>query len=425
MEYTKENFLELLKKYRERGSSSGWGSPASRTRKIINFLGLNKIDFKVIWVVGTNGKGSVSQYLSSILSKKHKVGLYTSPYMTSYNDQTRINGVEISDEKLFNYLRVLLPLTQRRNFYLNGLEMSLVISFMYFREEKVDYAIIEAGIGAKNDRSSFVKPTYSILTSLGLDHENALGNTKNDIYNHKIALIKKNSTVIMGDKFNYWTSLKKAKQVNADIHFLNKEEIKIVETFPLKYEYRNFLVAPKLQGYYQAHNGALAIFAAQLIDEDLTEEEIISGIEETYFPVRMDFIKSNILLEGAHNRDAFVELNNFIEKEYSNKKVKILFSAKNTRDASESIETLNKFAHEMVLTEMIGIKKSLKLEEMPDGYLKIKDTIEAYEYMKKNLKDDELLIVTGSLYITRLIYAYEGFADINRPEFGYIKSEVL
>jgi dihydrofolate synthase/folylpolyglutamate synthase len=292
--------------------------------KLLNLLDNPQKDLKIVHITGTNGKGSVASYISTVLTNaNYKTFLFTSPHLVKYNERFKINNQDISDEKLLYYLNFLKPyidkMSQEFNEPPSFFEIMTTIAFLYAKDEKVDISILEVGLGGKFDATNVIKKNLiSIITNIEIDHIKSLGNSLNKIADHKFDIIKKNSVVISGiTQNNLILKLKKkAKKENAPLYILNQNfSYKI--TKESLYNSYNLITDKKeiknikcgLIGKHQITNSSIATIALLKLKElgykNLNLKIIKEGIKNTTWSGRFEkFIINNktIYLDGAHNR---------------------------------------------------------------------------------------------------------------------------
>ena len=271
-------------------------------------------NFKSIHVGGTNGKGSVSHMIASVLQeKKLKVGLYTSPHLKDFRERIKINGKPISKEKVVEFVKKNFDF-----FYENKLsffEMTVLLSFLHFSSEKVDIAVIEVGLGGRLDSTNIINPILSVITNISLDHTNLLGNSIEKIAQEKGGIIKRNTPIIIGRKnkisdrvFNKIASEKKSK-----IFFSNKKN--------------NYTT--DLNGNFQIENINTAEKTFQVLNEEkilnISELEISKGlnrvIKNTGLKGRWEItsLKPSVIFDIGHNIDAINKsINQINELSYEN-----------------------------------------------------------------------------------------------------------
>ena len=252
--------------------------------------------FASIHVGGTNGKGSTSHIISSILQEGgYKVGLYTSPHLKNFTERIRINGEEVSRNFVVDFI------TNNKHFLetqqLSFFEMTVGLAFVYFATQNVDIAIIEVGLGGRLDSTNIIHPEVAVITNIGYDHMQFLGDTLPDIAAEKAGIIKQNTPIIIGEKQDAVVDvfIKKATQMNSDIYFASDK----------KYDYKSDLL-----GSYQEKNMSTAIHAVNVLkDYVISESHIIKGlknvVQNTNFRGRWQILqhKPLVICDTAHNRE--------------------------------------------------------------------------------------------------------------------------
>ncbi len=285
----------------------------------------NKI--KTIHVAGTNGKGSVSHMLAAIFQQSgYKTGLYTSPHLKNFRERIKVNGEMISEDFIVSFVEKIKSVSEQIN--PSFFELTVVMALQYFEEEKVDLAIIETGLGGRLDSTNVITPELSIITNIGYDHMNILGDTLEKIAFEKAGIIKPNVPVVIGESLPATKSifLEKSKQSNAPIVFAeDKFNITnsvlqnnglVVKVCEIKTQLKESYILD-LNGIYQQQN-LLTVLAA--VDElkkqgfNLEKENIKSALvsvkRTTGLHGRWDVIQQHpmIALDVAHNEDGIKQL---------------------------------------------------------------------------------------------------------------------
>jgi dihydrofolate synthase/folylpolyglutamate synthase len=252
--------------------------------------------FASIHVGGTNGKGSTSHIISSILQEAgYKVGLYTSPHLKNFTERIRMNGEEVSQHFVVDFIaknKHFLE-TQQLSFF----EMTVGLAFEYFATQNVDIAIIEVGLGGRLDSTNIIHPEVAVITNIGYDHMQFLGDTLPEIAAEKAGIIKQNTPIIIGEKQDAVRDVfvQKATQMNADIYFASDKQ----------YDYESDLL-----GSYQEKNMSTAIHAVNVLKGYvISESHIIHGlknvVQNTNFKGRWQILqhKPLVICDTAHNRE--------------------------------------------------------------------------------------------------------------------------
>ena len=252
--------------------------------------------FASIHVGGTNGKGSTSHIISSILQEAgYKVGLYTSPHLKNFTERIRINGEEVSRNFVVDFI------TKNKHFLetqqLSFFEMTVGLAFEYFAIQNVDIAVIEVGLGGRLDSTNIIHPEVAVITNIGYDHMQFLGDTLPEIAAEKAGIIKQNTPIIIGEKQDAVRDVfvQKATQMNADIYFASDKQ----------YDYESDLL-----GSYQEKNMSTAIHAVNVLKGYMiSESHIIHGlknvVQNTNFKGRWQILqhKPLVVCDTAHNRE--------------------------------------------------------------------------------------------------------------------------
>ena len=252
--------------------------------------------FASIHVGGTNGKGSTSHIISSILQEAgYKVGLYTSPHLKNFTERIRMNGEEVSQHFVVDFItknKYFLE-TQQLSFF----EMTVGLAFEYFATQNVDIAIIEVGLGGRLDSTNIIHPEVAVITNIGYDHMQFLGDTLPEIAAEKAGIIKQNTPIIIGEKQDAVRDVfvQKATQMNSDIYFASDKQ----------YDYESDLL-----GSYQEKNMSTAIHAVNVLKGYvISESHIIKGlknvVQNTNFKGRWQILqhKPLVICDTAHNRE--------------------------------------------------------------------------------------------------------------------------
>ena len=273
--------------------------------KILNFPE-NK--FKSIHVAGTNGKGSTSHMLASILQEAgYKVGLYTSPHLKNFTERIRSNGVEIPQQKVAAFI------TKNRDFLeaqkLSFFEMTVGLAFDYFASEKVDIAIVEVGLGGRLDSTNIITPELSVITNIGLDHTQFLGETLPEIAFEKAGIIKHKIPVIIGEEqvAVKQVFLKKAEAENAPIYFAS-DTVKTFKTDLLgNYQQRNLKTAV----------GAIKLLKGFQVSEQNIEKGLLNVVKNTNLKGRWQVLQEHpkVICDTAHNTEGLEVVLQQLKKE--------------------------------------------------------------------------------------------------------------
>jgi len=283
----------------QRLGASAYKSDLSNTLKLVSYLGNPQNDFKSVHIAGTNGKGSTSHMMASVFQEAgYKVGLYTSPHLKDFRERIKINGKLISKENVVHFIE------KHQSFFLKNklsfFEMTVGMAFDFFKNEKVDIAIIEVGMGGRLDSTNVIKPEIAVITNIGLDHTRFLGETIKEIALEKAGVIKTETPVVIGEYKEETKAvfLKKSKQEQSPIVFA--EDIS----------------TPKLEldllGDYQLKNSQTAYTAFSVLKQmgwNISKETIQAGLKKVIVNTgligRWQILNHSpkIICDTAHNRD--------------------------------------------------------------------------------------------------------------------------
>ncbi|MCK9225440.1 MAG: bifunctional folylpolyglutamate synthase/dihydrofolate synthase [Candidatus Muirbacterium halophilum] len=392
----------------------------NKIKKMLQLLRNPQNKFKSVHITGTNGKGSTATYIEYILHNAgFKVGKFTSPHLVSYNERIRLDLEEISKEDFHNILPEIEKASKiieeefgdKPSFF----EMVTAISFYYFAQKKVDWAVVEVGLGGRLDATNTLEKSIAVVTNIDKDHCGILGNELKDIAKEKIAITKKDCHIISSEKRPELKKLFRdyAKEMNSEIFINNKEfSTKIVskayDNIVFDYSGENKFKSLKLNmpGEHQVENAANAVKVAEIIKID--EKYIKQGLEQAFFPGRLEIIskKPFVMMDGAHNRAGLNTLCVYLENYFENKEIVFLSSILRDKNADLFYRKLSKYSKEIVLTHidnkrMMDIKK---MQRIAKKYFKtvfvFENSEKALEYIyNKNLNSSKNIIITGSLYL--------------------------
>lgn len=378
--------------------------------------------FKSIHIAGTNGKGSSSHFIASILqSAGYKTGLYTSPHLKTFTERIRINGVPIPENRVVSFvennkdfLKELKP-----SFF----EMSVGMAFEYFAQEQVDIAVIEVGLGGRLDSTNIITPVLSLITNISFDHTDILGETLPEIASEKAGIIKSNIPVVISER-KWDTELvfsEKATLENAPLYFaedfyqvLNFEEKDFLLQIELldKSNNRNLKIQSQLVGQYQLKNILGVLKTVEILNDlqySIEDEAICQGfktvISQTGLKGRWQMLseKPRMICDIAHNTAGITEILNSLEKiEYD--KLWMVLGFVSDKDISSILSLLPKDAKYIFCEASIPrALNSAKLLEEAQKYGLVGEEIanvnEAIFYAKSKAKPNDLIYVGGSTFV--------------------------
>ena len=393
--------------------------------KLLNLLGSPQEGLKYIHIGGTNGKGSTSSYLAHILETGgYKVGLFTSPYIERFNERIQINGKDIPDEalgRITSLIKEKADIMVEEGFeHPTTFEIVTAIGFMYFKEENVDYCILEVGLGGRFDSTNIISSSIaSVITTIDYDHIDILGDTLGKIAYQKAGIIKKNGLVICypQDEEVLEVIREVAKENNAEVNISPMENITIKQVsnsgavFDFTYNQISMKdIRISMLGEYQVYNATLALTTLLVLKDkglvELTEEQIREGLIKTRWPGRLEVIREKpiFLIDGAHNVQGIKQLKKAINLfEYDNLILGI--GILKDKDFSHMIELLAPIADEIIATEINMPRKlsaedlSMEIKKYNKSVVVEKDTKKAIEKAYELAGQNDLIVFGGSLYL--------------------------
>ena len=353
--------------------------------------------FKSIHIAGTNGKGSTAHMLASILQESgYKVGLYTSLHLKDFRERIKINGEKISENSVIKFVDQNKRAFE--NISMSFFEYTVAIAFNFFYKKKVDIAIIETGLGGRLDSTNIINPELSIITNIGLDHTNLLGNTIEKIAVEKAGIIKPNTSVVIGRK------QKETQQIFKDI--ANEKNSKLI------YAEKQKIYSSDLKGNYQQENINTTVTAVQLLSKngwDIKHNAIRNGllniVKNTGILGRWQILQEKplIICDTGHNSDGIKEVTQQI-KETPHKKLHFVFGTVNDK----KLDTILKLLPKDAIYYFCKPNIARGLDENILEYAAHKFNLKGHSYSsvniafnmaKSNAKSEDLIFIGGSTFV--------------------------
>ncbi|RIW37712.1 bifunctional folylpolyglutamate synthase/dihydrofolate synthase [Bacillus salacetis] len=395
----------------------------SRMEWMMEKLNHPEKELKAVHIAGTNGKGSTLTFLRKILeSAGFDTGTFTSPYFEVFNERISINGKPISDEEIMELVNIIIPLAEELEETEMGgpseFEVITCMALYYFaRMKNVPIVLFEVGLGGRFDSTNVIDPLLSIITNIGMDHTQFLGDTIGEIAFEKAGIIKEGKPVISAasQADAQKVIISKASEMKAELLMLHRDfEVRYTgpsesgEEFDFfgregKRSYRIGMI-----GRHQTENASLAVQAAVLLNErysfEIKESAIKEGLSSAHWPGRMDKVNDMpaVYLDGAHNPEGMQTLINTIETRFQKNKVHILFAALKDKDLTSMARDLEEKVSDIALTTF-EFPRAAAPEELAEHFHQENHRIvrDWETYIKEFLAgggEEEILIVTGSLY---------------------------
>lgn len=411
------NYIDEIPKFTKKNT-------LENTKRLLERLGNPERSMKILHVAGTNGKGSVCAYLSSILTcAGKKTGLFTSPHLVKINERFQIDQEQISEELFMEAFEKVMDTVKDAEkdgiFHPTYFEVLFLIGMVVFEKEQVEYLVLETGLGGKKDATNAVdNQKISIITSIGLDHVEYLGNTHAAIAGEKAGIMKPGVPVVFDGERQDVTEviLKQAETLKSKAYPVDSGMYKIQSATHKKidfstaakyYETINLEIASIAE--YQVKNAMLAVTALKVIDEDheFSDQIIQEGIRKMKWQGRMETVLDGVILDGAHNEAGVAEFVKTVRTYQDEHRIVYVFAAVNDKDYEKMIETIcheTRFA-EVIVTEVNSYRKT-PAEELAAIFRKYTDVpVKVYENAEEAFrvgckeKEDGLLFCVGSLYL--------------------------
>ena len=368
-------------------------------KALLESLGNPQHQLKTVHIAGTNGKGSTTNYLRAILQASGlRVGTFTSPHLEVHNDRIRINDVYISDEQLLYYGNRFAELIEENN--LSMFEIDTLIAIHFFLDQDVDIALFEVGLGGRLDATNVIMPLISLITTIGFDHMDILGDTLALISMEKAGIVKEGVPLYTSEDKPECLDVFKQICIERNAKFNTIKEAQNIELkYGIRFNYDQLLIHLNTSALYQVKNASLAIEGARYLSNyfEINDDNIINGLKDTQWKGRFELVSTNphIIIDGAHNThgvSALVE-----SARYLPKPLVIVFSALRDKETDAMLDDLLSIADEVIVTEF-EFYRAASLEMLKHGnVLAIQDNHEA---IRKGiaLSLNGTCLITGSLY---------------------------
>ena len=398
-------------------------SGLGRMQRAVDLLGNPEQTYPIIHVTGTNGKGSTIAFMRELfVSHGKKVGTFTSPHIVSIHDRICINGQPISDEDFIRLADQVKAMEQRlleTHDQLSFFELLTLIALLYFKEQKVDLVLLEVGIGGLLDTTNIVTGEIAIITSIGLDHQETLGDSLVAIAEQKAGIFKPGKSAVIANLAQEAQLVCQRTATDLGVSFYQADQDFSFRNgnFSSSLADFNHLILG-LEGAYQEENAALALQAFLLFmaqrDEKVDQEAVRAALQATKWAGRLEAITEHIYLDGAHNLPALERLVEFIqEKIQQGYQPQILFGALKRKDYSGMLTYLTEHLPDVVLyVTSFDYQGSLEEQDLGD-YTSIASYRDFIDNLEASAQEKDLLFVTGSLYfiseVRACIMASESF----------------
>lgn len=383
-----------------------------------------------VHIAGTNGKGSTVSFLRHILQEQNfSIGTFTSPYIERFNERISVNGIPIHDHSLARLVEKIKPLSEELAQTSMGepteFEIITAMAMVHFSESKLDYVLIETGLGGKFDSTNILTPLVSVITNIGHDHMNILGNTVEEIAEEKAGIIKYRVPVITAVKQTEALEVITHRaescdsalyRLGEDFHLEHLKSLEIGESFIFSNKmYTSPELLTQMKGYHQVENAALAIQTAEqlkMIGAKMERKKYKDGIRRTVWPARFEKVRNNPLtiIDGAHNEEGTQALVDTLKRHYEGRKIVLVYAALEDKPVSKMIRLLSEVIDTAYMTTF-DFPRALSASELADlssiSITKaVEDEREAVKLASHSVEKDDVLLITGSLYFISKIRKY-------------------
>ena len=372
--------------------------------------------YKTIHIAGTNGKGSVATTIEAILLEAGiQVGKFTSPHITNINERITLNGAPISDLEFIKYFKIVDNVIKKIHVEPTFFEIITAMMFLYFKDKKITYLILETGLGGRFDSTNIVKSDFALITNISYDHCNILGDTLEKITFEKLGIVKNNSIVLIGENTplieSELTRINLKKLILSEEYSKNSSYILDFENFITKINIDNSEYLFSLFGHHQYKNFLLAFALAKELKIDT--QLIKSAIQKVTWQCRFQVIKKKnifLILDGGHNEEGIKVLKNTLLSKYTPNDITTVTSILEDKNIPIILEEISQFSKNIIFTSLSNIKRGLngnQINERWENLTCIKNdefNIEIENNIEKTLKsafkkNTKIIVYCGSFYL--------------------------
>lgn len=408
MTYNIKNYLSSLFSLQRRGIKLG----LEHTKNLLMFFDNPHEKFLTIHVAGTNGKGSTCAYIERILRcSGYKVGIYTSPHLFNFNERIRVGGRPISDEEIGTFLDYASEEIHKigSTFF----EVTTVMAFEYFKQKKVDIAIIETGLGGRLDATNVISPVISVITSISIDHAEILGDSIEQIALEKAGIIKDKTPVFVYQQDNEVLDVfqKKAIACNSDMKISRIPKNINVNSRGTQFTFNNEDYTIPLFGSHQARNAGLAIDVINQFDPHIKHDMIHKALKKVFWPGRMQKIEQRVFYDVSHNKKGMEKTFQTLKELYPDKDIHGLLCLKKDKDLIslkslilKNLKTLivSEDQKGLLLNSTVLAKELARLNIKCNKVNSLKDGIVILKNLVK--KNSSIGLIFGSHYIAEEVF---------------------
>ncbi len=378
--------------------------------------------FQSIHITGTNGKGSICQYITSVLTNAgYNTGMYISPHLERFTERISINHQEITSEdltRLINTIRPVVEQMQKNEMTPTFFEITTALAVLYFAKQGVDYAVVEVGLGGRYDATNVLSPQVSVISNISLEHTARLGEHVEEIAFEKAGIIKADTPVVTATEGSALQTIKEvAKKQNAPVIQITRERWKRIEnntthqTFHIHGSLQEYTVTTAQLGEYQGENISLAIAAVEQLQLQgifLAEHTIETGIHDAFNPGRMELFGNEplLLLDGAHNSVGMQMLAKALSEDFVYQKMILVLGILKDKAVDQMLATIAPLASHIIVTQPQTqrassahlLEEKLRKQGYPGKITRKTPLSEAVDTALKVADKEDLICISGSLY---------------------------
>jgi dihydrofolate synthase/folylpolyglutamate synthase len=395
-----------------------------RMRAFLRALGDPQDAYPTVHVGGTSGKGSTSTMIAAALTASgRRTGLHTKPHLRSMVERARIDGINVTEERFAELLTDMMPAIEsvieehsRPSYY----ETLLALAFLHFARERVDIAVIEVGVGGKLDGTNVLRPRVCVITNVGLDHTDILGETLEEIAADKAGIAKPGIPLVSAVEDPGPRAVIEAACKDAGapfIHVLDSTQMeegrshRFSQQFTLTTPHDRYELSLPVLGAFQQRNAATAIVALEQLDESLrpAKDAIEAGLSQLHLAGRMEYFPSHpgVVFDVAHNPDKASHLVDSLKRAFPDRRLTFVVAVGESKDAHEILRAFVDLPANFIFTSFTTqgrtATKPQRLASLADSLgmwgRSIADPIEALNIARRNATADDIIVVTGSTFV--------------------------
>ncbi len=386
-------------------------------QNILSLLEYTDTDYgklKSVHVAGTNGKGSVSNIISHVLTAcGYKTGLFTSPHLQRFNERIKINGAEISDDELSYYIGFFKEGIEKFN--CTFFEANTAIAIRYFIDKEADIAVIETGLGGRLDSTNVIKPLVSVITGIDYDHQKQLGNSIIQIAKEKAGIIKRGIPVVVNTKRDPVKKIftRTAIREGSEIIFVDKKKFiyhKTRDDLSVRFYFRGKELVSEiaLLGTYQEDNIATALTVLKVLSKmiRIEPEKLQASLSEIKVKGRMEVISEDpfVLIDAAHNEEGLACLKKYLDG--TGMRIHMIFGTVKDKDYEKILRAVSEIKAKKYYSQADN-KRALEIESIRNSRYVVcdkctgfyKTPLQAYNEAVRNFRKGDIIVVTGSHFI--------------------------